>query len=113
MAGYNNENYLRIHNGCIKLERIILDPESEPSIICRAVEVLILAEAYKREMRGIPRLKAHTIKELPMRNARAPRTLTIRDAKTAQNVTTGNISESKESLSKPGPSPHHHPGDGA
>ena len=83
---------------------IALSKETEPSEKATIVRVMIEIEVIRREMRGIPRLKAHSIAELAQRPPKRAKTITIRDAKS--------LEPSKESLSKTDPSPHHPPSPG-
>jgi hypothetical protein len=104
MGMQNADNYLRIHDFCIRLHEIGMDPETEPSIVISCAKALIEMESYKREMRGIPRLKAHALGELMPKRSRGSRPIIMRDAKTIEATTTSPEppkETSKESLSDP------------
>lgn len=80
---------------------IALSEETEPSDKATIARVMIDIEVIRREIRGIPRLKAHSLHELPLKRARGARKpITIRDAAPAQDVTIatpespGNLKES-------------------
>lgn len=69
---WTTDEYRQIRDGCNRLHAIIIDKEQDASDIVAAMRALIEAVAFRREMRGIPRLASHKLKELPLRSAKRP-----------------------------------------
>jgi hypothetical protein len=101
MPIWNNEPYRRINDSCKCLMEKIKHELTPIDVLPQLVRALIDAERFKREMRGIPPLKAHALSELirpaPRHRNRPPaiRDITVRPEQIAP----------KESLNPAQPSP--------
>jgi hypothetical protein len=62
------------------LHRIILNEKADDALAIKASETLVVLERFKREMRGIPALKAAELREMPARtNRRRSGSIIMRD----------------------------------
>lgn len=91
-----NEVYLRMINLCRCLEATILHPDTKPMEKAACTNAVLEVEYFKREMRGVPRLKAHALRDMPLKNTRR----SITDAVETPATTSPVESEGKESLSR-------------
>jgi len=73
MAVLNTEPYHRLCDCVKELHQSVLSAETSPRDKAYCTQMIIEAEAFKREMRGIPRLKPMSLNDLPIKRARALR----------------------------------------
>jgi hypothetical protein len=78
------EPFQRLTTACRVLGEMLLKKKLTPSdsVRIQAARTLIDLEAFKREMKGIPRLAAHKISDLPIKQART-KPLTLNAARAA------------------------------